>query len=448
MAKKKVTPIPNIPAAELSRGIGELGRESLLDYGNYVNNHRHFASLADGTKVSYKRLIYTAMEQPKGKEISSATLIPAVAKYHPHDTSGILGLNASLVRSGVFSGSGFFGSVDIDGTDNPPAAPRYTKNRLSDLYWGIMGDLIKEVPYVESPQGPLEPAYLPVCLPLCLYLSDVVSGIGVGASAVYPNFSPVSLYQAYIHDNPMLLEPRINILMDKNASELESIWRTGKGRIVYAYKIYRATGPDGKTEGVMFEGDTGIFTPNFKNKKLVKLLDEGKVFMENMTDQAGPKLFLGRVPGARGITIEEIEDIASKICYSATTYNLNVTTGETAYRIPLRDWIHATYTNYINLVSGYNQKRIEKTKFDIAVFQAIPGIAGYVLGTNPAATDDEISAALSIPLEVVKAVMSKPISTLRKNKDNSAKIKDLKALLKEYKSFDPVLFTEDIISKL
>jgi hypothetical protein len=44
--------------------------------------------------------------------------------------------------------------------------------------------------------------------------------------------------------------------------------------------------------------------------------------------------------------------------------------------------------------------------------------------------------------------MAKPISQLRKNKDNSERIKALKDKLKELKKFDPVVYTEEIINKL
>ena len=44
--------------------------------------------------------------------------------------------------------------------------------------------------------------------------------------------------------------------------------------------------------------------------------------------------------------------------------------------------------------------------------------------------------------------MNKPISNLRKNKDNDSKIKSLQNKLKELKKFDPVKFTEGIINEL
>lgn len=446
MAKKKLEGTVEIEGSKFEKAIGEFSRDAYLDYGEYVNCHRHLAYIQDGVKVSYRRLIYAATQFPKGRDIPSTTLISSVAAYHPHGLTGIEDLNANLVKSGIFSGSGFFGSTSIDGTDSPHAAPRYTKNRLSDLYWDLMGRLIKEVPYVESPVGALEPEFLPTPLPMCLYMKNLVSGLGVGISTIYPNFSPESLYQAYIHNNPELLEPNVDLFIDKANSELKRLWETGKGRVIYSYKISRSLGPDGKTEGILFEGDTGLFTPSVK--RFGKLQEEGKVFMEDMTDIGGPKLFIGRVPGARGITIDDIEGLCRKICYSASTYVLNVTDGKTAFRIPLYDWLDISFKNYNKLITAVNKKRIEKTKFDIVVLESTPAIVDYVLNKNPKATDKEIQDALGLDEAIVSAVMSKPISTLRKNKDNSARLKDLKALLKELRAFDPVKYTEEIIKKM
>ena len=443
--KKKVEEYPIITSQELlQRGIGDVVREAYIDFGSYINLHRHLAEVRDGMKISYRRLMYTSTKFPKGKLIPSTELISAVSAYHPHSLTGIEDLNANLVNSNVFTGEGSFGYAGIDGVDNPHAAPRYTKNRLSDLYWEIIGDLIKEVPYSESPVGALEPNYIPLPLPMCITLSNLVEGLGVGIRTKYPNFSPKSLYQAYINNNPYLLEPNVDLLLDKEHSELERLWKTGKGSVIYSYKISRQMSPDGKAEGILFEGSTGIFIPNLK--KLRVLEAAGKIFIDDMTDINGPKLFVGRIPGARGITIEEIESLCRKACYDNSTYQLNVTDGTTAFRIPLYDWLDYTYKNYIKLVSDINIKRIEKVKFDIAVQEALPIVSNYIINVNPKAEDSEIISTLGIPAEIVSAVMSKPISYLRKNKDTAERVKELKEKLKELKKFDPIIYTENVIN--
>ena len=87
-------------------------------------------------------------------------------------------------------------------------------------------------------------------------------------------------------------------------------------------------------------------------------------------------------------------------------------------------------------------------EFDIKVFTALPDVANYIINTNPKADDEEISKALNLDNEIVKSIMSKSISNLRKNKDTTQKVKDLNNKLKELKKFDAVKFTDEVISKL
>ena len=127
---------------------------------------------------------------------------------------------------------------------------------------------------------------------------------------------------------------------------------------------------------------------------------------------------------------------------------MNVTDGVSAFRIPLKDWINYTYNRYINLANIRNQKDINNVEFDIKVFTALPDVANYIINTNPKADDEEISKALNLDNEIVKSIMSKSISNLRKNKDTTQKVKDLNNKLKELKKFDAVKFTDEVISKL
>jgi len=442
---KKVEELPLVTQEQLKKPIGQIAEETYINYGSYVANHRHLCNL-DGCKEVYRRLIYVATQFPKGVEVPTVDLISRITSMHPHGVASLDQTAAMMVRSGIFSGEGSFGYTSIDGTVNENAAPRYTATWLSDAYREVLGDLIKEVPYVESPVGAPEPTYLPVVLPLCLYMSDIIMGLGVGISTNYPNFSPQSLYKAWKNNNPDLLEPRVDLILDKKNSELKKLWETGKGRVIYSYKIYKSQSHDGKTEGIMFEGDTGIFTPNLK--KIKQLESEGKVFIDDMTDFNGPKLFIGRVPGARGIDINEIESLCRKACFSATTYNLNVTNSKSAFRIPLKDWLDYTIKNYLNLIVEVNKKKIAKVQFDISVQKALPVISDYIINKNPSADDKEIVKATGIPEEIVVEVMGKPISWIRKNKDTRERVKALEDKLKDLSAFDPVKYTEQIIDKL
>ena len=449
MAKKKkieetVDMVPAVPMV-YQKPIGDITEEAYLRFGSYVNNHRHMPRVFDGLKVSYRRLIHSALSFPMGKDIPTVQLIGKMSETHPHSLTGVEGTVRMFVRSGIFDGDGNFGQVYIDGSEASPAAPRYTKVRISDTYQDILGELMKEVPWSESPVGALEPDYIPTPVPICLQLSEKVSGLGVAVKNDMPNFSAKSLYDAYINNNPMLLEPNIDVVLDKEHSELHRLWTEGQGKITYAYHLARQRSDDGKTDGVLFYGDTGMFT--LKMKKFQKLLDDNKITIDNVSDQSGTKLLISRVPGARGISIEDIEKLCAKNCYDTSLYSLNVSDGNSTFRIPLYQWLDYTYKNYINLITKVNDKKIAQVEFEIAVQTALPAVVDYII-KNPTAENAEISKSLGLPMEIVSGVMSKPISYLRKNKDTSDRIKELKTKLANLRKFDPVKFTHDIVQRL
>ena len=97
------------------KAIGEIARDAFLDFGNYINNQRHTAFIQDGCKPSYRRLIYSALQFPKGKMIPSTTVISSVANYHPHSLSGIEELNAKSERDWHMSPDEAiqFGIIDV-----------------------------------------------------------------------------------------------------------------------------------------------------------------------------------------------------------------------------------------------------------------------------------------------------------------------------------------------
>lgn len=445
MAKKKVNrTIEQDLAPILQIPIGKASEDAILDGADYLNNHRALANVIDGCKSSYRRLIWAALQFPKGELMTTRKLISRMSDYHPHDLSGILGLHAVFVKSGILYGEGSFGTNSILGEKGEPAADRYTKSRISDLYYEIIKPLLVGIDLVESPVGPKEIPFVPVPTPLSLSLCGAVSGIGVGISTNYPNFSPASMYRAMITDDPAYLEPNLDIILDKNESELRKLWETGKGKVVYSYKLSEYTNEDGK-QGFLFEGSTDLFTPNLR--KINKYVEKGEVFIDDMTTKKGPKMFVGLVNN-RGISLKDLEKLCRQCCFDATVYNLNVTDGKSCFRIPLRDWLRYTYENYINLLGIVNKRNIEKVLFDIAVQEALPIISNYIINENPKASDAEIKKATGYPDEIIASVMSKPISYLRKNKDTSERVKALKDKLKELKKFDAIKYTEDIINKL
>lgn len=462
--KKKVDYSPMLDQEMRYRSIEDITVDGYCLFGEYCNNQRALPDLRDGLKISYRRLLQSALSFPAGKFTPTAEVITKVSLTSPHSTDGLKTTVSNWTRKptkydaagnkykgvSIFDGHGNFGSVGIidkDETNNDGAATRYTKVRISDAYRKVLGDLIHEVPWHPSPQVDDEAEYIPFPLPLCFFLgADSVSGLGVAIKSDIPNFSARSMYEAYINNDPSLLCPDVDLILDYQRSELGKLWTTGKGKITYSFRLQEYTGEDGKTQGVLIYGDPGIITVS--QRKLDKYMKDGKIVVEDVSTVEGKKLLISRMPNARGFSYADLKRLCENICYSTLQFNLAVTDGKSAFVVPLYNWIDFTYKNYIGLINQVNLKRIAKTEFDISVQKAIPIIVDYITNTNPKATDKEISKNLGISLEVIEAVMSKPISHLRKNKDTTDRIKLLKKKLADLKAFDPVIFTRDVINEL
>jgi len=451
MAKKSkkqqvVPPQVIIPQGQLYKSLGDIAETAYLRFGDYANNHRQLPDVRDGIKVSYRRVLTAALEHPMGAHISTATLLGELSSRHPHSTDGCITLINNFVHSGIFDGDGNFGEIYVlDGDSTESAAPRYTKVCISQKYRKILGDLVKDVPWNDSPVEKKEPDFLPTPLPLAFVLKYHMQGLGVALRTEIPSFSMKSLYQALIHDDPNLLESGVDLILDKSRSDLVGLWTKGTAKITYSYHLSQVTSDDGKTEGILFQGDTGVFQVKL-SKKLKKLQEEGKITIDNVSDMNGPKMLISRVPGARGVTIDDVAKLCEEVCRNTTQYTLNVTNSETCFQIPLREWLRYTYDNYLKLLQFSVSKKIAQTEFDIKVQTAMPVVAQMIMA-NPKVTNTEIQKTTGYEIEVIEAIMAKPIGQLRKNKDNSDRIKALKERLKNLKAFDPVKHTEEVINE-
>lgn len=450
MAKKKkvdLTPTQVVDNPPIDVAVGELMARNFNEFSRYAINHRAVPVLYDGCKDSYRRLLWAAILMYKAGTLSPAeTLVKSVARWHPHSVDGLDGTMALFVHSGVFVGEGAFGGVNIaDGEMDPCAALRYLHIGLSPTYHKLLADLMKEVPMVESPVGEPEPLFIPFPLPLSCCLKSDVMGLS-SVRTVIPSFEPWSLYQAYVNDDPNLLKVNSNINIDYANSNLKDIWEKGKGKITYYYNVTPVN------NGVLFEGDTWKFVPNWNNERYQKLLEDGKIYQQDLTDINGPKAFIGVVPGARGITQNDVIDLAKEMYFTTINYQIMITSDESAKPIPLKKWVDLVFKNYVDLLVRANNRKIEECRFDIRVQEAIPDFSNYVLNVNPKATDEEIAKALGYTPEMIKALNGKTLATLRKNSENKDMMKSimdsLQKRLNNLMSFDPIKTAEDIIKQM
>jgi DNA gyrase/topoisomerase IV subunit A len=347
MARKKKSDIidyaqqPQVPQALVEElPMGKVVEDAYIRFGSYVNTSRHFLGLKDGLKPSYRRLYYISSTFKKGEWIPNNTLLGSVSRIHPHGVDSLLGVVSVFAISGVFDFKGSPGHTNLLGQTSEPAAARYTKSKISDLYLRIMGGTLSEVNMIPSPNEEKEPEYIPTPIPLGMILNERSLGLGVGISTNVPTFDPKSLLNAYLNNDPQLLEPRTDIIIDKSKSDLQKLWETGQGNIHYKLKVGRVVTPDNR-EGILIGGDSLIFTPDW-NKRIKKWEAENKLTIDDCTDITGPKVLIARIPGARNLTIDEIEKECLRICQKSIKFTIYATDGSSTFRIPIKNWIDYT----------------------------------------------------------------------------------------------------------
>lgn len=431
------------------KGIGEICTEAYILYGKYVNGFRALPYLMDGLKPSYRRIIYTAIKNG-GKEVPTSDLVGNAMKIHPHGDKSIVGVINKLVRYGIFVEGGNFGYYPIYGESMEPAAPRYTETGITPDWYKMIGELLEYVPFIASEkQGQTEPEYIPTVFPLSLIYGS--KGIGIGINSQTPSFSPQSLLEAYLNDDPSLLKPYYDLELDYENSDLEALWRTGKGKVNYKYRVYKDVSSDG-SDGVYIEGDTHLFYPDFS--QLLEWRDQGRIFLRDESSEGNNALFIGRNKGVRAVNQEMIYEEClrctntSNIYYPMNqVYKLGINDGKVARYIPMRDWIDTTYKNYVNLIESYKKAKTSQAEFEILVYTHLKSVAEILINSKDDVSNEAIAEKLGIDLDVVNAITRKSISTL-KRVDTESKIESLHDSISWYKSINPEDRIKETISKI
>lgn len=180
-------------------------KKDYTEYALYVQKHRVTPEFRDGLKPVQRRIIYTAWKYNHAVDlVKSANIIGStMAKLHPHGDSSIEGALYILVnwfqtKYPLFDGQGNFGTTYI----NSPAAPRYTKCKLSQFTIDcILSEMIQNEYVIDWEDNyertSKEPLYLPAKLPLLLVNGS--SGIGVGLKIDIPSHNINEVIDATIH---------------------------------------------------------------------------------------------------------------------------------------------------------------------------------------------------------------------------------------------------------
>jgi DNA gyrase subunit A len=249
-------------------------RSAYLDYAMSVIVARALPDARDGLKPVHRRILYAMQDMGIRSNSSykkSARIVGEVlGKYHPHGDAAVYESMARMaqdfsMRYMLVDGQGNFGSVDGDA----PAAMRYTEARLHRLAEELLADLEKDtVDFGPNFDDSLEePLVLPARIPNMLM--NGASGIAVGMATNIPphNLGELARALSYLIDNFDTMDdisiedlmkfvpgpdfPTGGVIVGRDG--IESVYGTGRGRLVVRGLAHIEEGKGGKFEIIITE---------------------------------------------------------------------------------------------------------------------------------------------------------------------------------------------------
>ena len=223
-------------------------RKSFLEYSMSVIVDRALPDVRDGLKPVHRRILYSMYEKNYTYDrptVKSAKVVGDVlGSYHPHGDSSVYDAMVRLAQSfslryPLVFGQGNFGNVDGD----PPAAYRYTEERLEMLSNEMLADIEKNVidfkPNFDNTLK--EPTVLPSRFPNILVNGSVGIAVGMATNIPPHNMTEVIDGTVYLIDNP---DASVDELMQfikgpdfptyatiHGVSGIKRAYMTGKGKI-------------------------------------------------------------------------------------------------------------------------------------------------------------------------------------------------------------------------
>lgn len=412
------------------QSIGTYVRNAMTSFGLEVNTKRQLPSVMDGLKPAYRRIIYEELKYGPQFRKSIDIAGSCMSTTHGHGDQSLRDPISNLCRWGISKGQGNHGKKLLIGEDTEPAAMRYTEARISDKFYKIFSDLLPYVPYVSAEVKGQEPEYLPTIVPLCLTFGSL--GIGIGVNCRIPAFTVKSLMEALFTDDPSKLEAPYGLTIDKDKSELDSLWTTGIGKICYRFGVEDLY-LEG-TYGWMISGQPELFKPNLS--KLERYRESGKCFILDQTDRKSTRIFIAREYNIKSLSHEQLKKDVFEAAENIRTYRLTVGDKDKAFLISLKEWLTLTYENYIKLVEKYKADKISKLRFNRLVQENLKTVVETWRESDYTLSRSELAEKLSLDTSVVSSILGKSMSSLSK-RDSTSVLEKIDAEIQSYESIDP-----------
>ena len=376
--------------------------QSFLDYAMSVIVSRALPDARDGLKPVHRRILWAMYDtnvRPDRSHVKCATVVGEVmGHYHPHGDSAIyealvrLGQSFSL-RHPLINPHGNFGSPY-----DPPAAPRYTECRLSQLAMNMLEGIDEEtVDFADNFDGSSqEPTVLPARFPNLLVNGG--QGIAVGMATNIPphNLGEVSDAAIYLINNP---EATSDDLMQfiKGPDFPTGGQILGKEGIIQAYTTGRGSVKvRAKAEIIEGEKNTTIVVTEIPYQTSVEAIEEKTADLVDKKEIDGIRTI--RNESAKGQTrlVFELKKDAPALVilnqlYRGTplqnSFSINMVALDDGVprTMTLRDALECWVEHQINIVTRRTQYRLDRAQHELHINEGLLKAIGLI---------DEVIAAI------------------------------------------------------
>lgn len=421
-------------SVELStREATELVGQCYTELSKYVTKTRAYASVVDGLKTVYRRVIYASAGYRK--RVKSASIVGDAIKYHPHGDASVydalVQMTCEFGRFPLYDKKGNFG-----GQGQGYAAMRYTEACLSDLARLMYLELIDYAEMIDGEAGYPEPKNLPALLPYCLLVGTTSIPVGMPVPTI-PPLNALELVDYYIGilegKNPPYPTPDLGeIILDCGREDvINPLLKTGQGRLWY--------------KGLIVQEDTNKFvvsseTPNCSfwklRSKVEHWIDQDVLDYIDETDGNGDRhVFI--ITNTAKLSPEQLKSTLEKALKCSVSYNFILEENERAVYCGL-DYIVNKSLKYLRECAVRKfEDYSSKTQSRLSVLQAIRDFknAGYVDGMDKRSDEEVINQVAGLGYEewVGKVMLDKPMRYLTRSHDDE--IIDLQNELESYQNY-------------
>jgi len=290
--------------------IEEEMKDSYLTYAMSVIVSRALPDVRDGLKPSQRRILIAMNDLnlgPRAKTRKCAKIVGDThGNYHPHGDAAIYQTLARMAQDFVMryplvEGQGNFGSMDGD----PPAAPRYTEARMTEVTAQMLADIEHEtVDFVPNYDGTRqEPTVLPARFPNLLCNGSTGIAVGMATNIPPQNVAEVCTAIVALIDQPDITPvellkivkgpdfPTGGLICGRQG--IRNAYLTGRGSIVIRARSHIETSKTGRKSIVFSEMAYGANPDNIL-RRAAELVKEGTIQgvsdLRNESDRSGTRV--------------------------------------------------------------------------------------------------------------------------------------------------------------